>query len=90
MKKYRKKPIVVEAEQWFRYKDVPEANIKKFIATLNPCTNCGMDNYVHGIIQTLEGKHIVCPGDWIIKGIKGEYYSCKPDIFKLTYEEIKE
>jgi hypothetical protein len=37
-------------------------------------------------IQTLEGSHVVSPGDWIIKGVKGEFYPCKPDVFAATYE----
>lgn len=41
---------------------------------------------VLGVIDTLEGKHIVTPGDWIIKGVSGEFYPCKPDIFAATYE----
>jgi hypothetical protein len=40
----------------------------------------------HGWIDTLEGGHNVCPGDWIITGVKGEHYPCKPDIFAATYE----
>jgi hypothetical protein len=40
----------------------------------------------HGWIDTLEGGHIVCPGDWIITGVKGERYPCKPDVFAMTYE----
>jgi len=40
----------------------------------------------HGWIDTLEGGHIVCPGDWIITGVKGENYPCKPDIFEATYD----
>ena len=43
----------------------------------------------HGWIQTLEGGHIVTPGDWIITGVAGEQYPCKPDIFAATYEEVK-
>lgn len=43
--------------------------------------------HTHGWIETLEGGHIVCPGDWIIKGVKGEFYPCKPDIFAATYED---
>lgn len=43
---------------------------------------------VMGVIDTLEGKHIVRPGDYIIKGIKGEFYPCKPDIFEQTYEKV--
>lgn len=49
------------------------------------CKHCGMNKCNHGMIKTLEGGHIVCPGDWIIKGVKGEYYPCKPDIFDMTY-----
>jgi hypothetical protein len=44
----------------------------------------------HGWIETLEGGHIVCPGDYIITGIKGEHYPCKPDIFEATYEKVEE
>ena len=40
----------------------------------------------HGWIDTLEGGHTVCIGDWIITGVKGEQYPCKPDIFNATYE----
>lgn len=43
---------------------------------------------VMGVIDTLEGKHIVSPGDYIIKGVKGEFYPCKPDIFAQTYEPV--
>lgn len=50
------------------------------------CKHCGAVMHVHGWIDTLEGGHIVCPGDWIITGVKGEHYPCKPDIFDMTYE----
>jgi hypothetical protein len=50
------------------------------------CKHCGNTMHNHGWINTLEGGHIVCPGDWIITGVKGEHYPCKPDIFKMTYE----
>lgn len=52
------------------------------------CSQCALVMHVHGWIDTLEGGHIVCPGDWIIKGIKGEFYPCKPDIFEATYEAV--
>lgn len=42
----------------------------------------------HGYIDTLEGGHTVCPGDWIITGVQGERYPCKPDIFAATYEAV--
>lgn len=54
------------------------------------CEKCGKIMHVHGWVDTLEGGHIVCPGDFIITGVKGEIYPCKPDIFEATYEEIKE
>lgn len=50
------------------------------------CAHCGGFMHEHGWIDTLEGGHIVCPGDWIITGVKGEVYPCKPDIFAATYE----
>ena len=50
------------------------------------CEHCGHVFKSHGWIDTLEGGHIVCPGDWIITGVKGEHYPCKPDIFEMTYE----
>lgn len=50
------------------------------------CSHCNFRMHDHGWIDTLEGGHIVCPGDWIIKGVKGEFYPCKPDIFDATYE----
>jgi hypothetical protein len=94
MAKYRKKPVVVEAEQWAPYK------VSDFLsqAKLTPidsdtdwrCQGCGNRATLHMNCPTLEGWHIVCPGDYIIKGIKGEFYPCKPDIFEMTYEKVKE
>lgn len=52
------------------------------------CEHCNNIMHVHGWIDTLEGGHIVCPGDWIITGIEGEYYPCKPDIFEKTYDIV--
>jgi hypothetical protein len=54
------------------------------------CRHCSLAMHVHGWIDTLEGGHIVCPGDWIIRGIRGEHYPVKPDIFEATYEEVPE
>ena len=53
------------------------------------CEKCGHIMHSHGWIDTLEGGHIVCPGDWIITGVKGEHYPCKPDIFEMTYEKAE-
>lgn len=49
------------------------------------CEQCGKPHHIHGWIDTLEQGHRVCPGDWIITGINGEMYPCKPDIFDATY-----
>lgn len=45
---------------------------------------------LNGIIKTLEGDHYVIENDWIIQGVNGEYYPCKPDIFEKTYEKVEE
>lgn len=79
--KYRKKPIVIEAEKYEKGK-----HIEGF------CYHHQHMNKIYPIphIHTLEGIHIVSDGDWIITGVKGEKYPCKPDIFDLTYEPIRE
>ena len=52
------------------------------------CKQCGKTMNDHGWIDTLESGHVVCPGDFIITGIQGERYPCKPDIFVTTYELV--
>jgi len=114
MTMYRKKPVVVEAHQWFKNGDHPFDYTEKDDGRQSPeyrrredwegeivrrfshpdvsgelkCQKCGQVMHIHGWIDTLEGGHIVCPGDYIITGVKGENYPCKPDIFAATYEEI--
>ena len=56
--------------------------------TLCRHASCGRAMQEHGWIDTLEGGHIVCPGDWVITGVQGERYPCKPDIFAKTYEPV--
>lgn len=53
------------------------------------CKHCGEVMDKHGWIDTLEGGHNVCPGDWIITGVQGEHYPCKPSIFEQTYEKAE-
>lgn len=77
--KYVKKPVVIEATQWFKHGDHPA--VRQYLAL-----NVDLNNT--GWIDTLEGGHIVTPGDWIITGVKGEHYPCKPDIFEMTYEAV--
>lgn len=117
--KFRKKPVVIEATQWFKNGDHPldyaspqdgfqngrlvsipgehrkahnwEGEVVRYYRHPGAdgdimCKTCKQIMHVHGWIDTLEGGHIVCPGDWIITGVKGEHYPCKPDIFAMTYE----
>lgn len=121
--KYRKKPVEIEATQWFKNGDHPldyskervgfdgevmrtwpaeyakqydwEGDVVRRYRTpqldgQTPCKHCGQIMHNHGWIETLEGGHIVCPGDWIITGVQGENYPCKPDIFAMTYEPVED
>jgi hypothetical protein len=93
--KYRKKPIVVQAQQWFkagdhpRVENLPSLKYASIGFALGAKSN-GIPPNRLGWIHTLEGGHIVSPGDWIINGIHGEFYPCKPDIFESTYEPVEE
>ena len=90
MTKFRKKPVEIDAVQWFRMGDHPIVTTIpiRFAPIMDKCEQCGNKFMDHGACPTLEGHHIVCPGDWIITGIKGEHYPCKPDIFEATYESV--
>jgi len=76
--KYRKKPVEIDAIQW-----TGDNNIEIF-----KFCNMSYINDQELRIQTLEGSMIASIGDYIIKGVKGEFYPCKPDIFEMTYEKI--
>lgn len=96
--KYRKKPVIVEAEvyrpgledgfdSFCSWKIVPikndyDCSVRCF--SYKECQGKNMMNRPY--INTLEGKHYITPGDYIITGVKGERYPCKPDIFEMTYE----
>lgn len=114
MAKYRKKPVVVDATQWFKNGDHPEDDCDMFdypdgegnvfqrpgegkvvryfrrpdVRGDELCKKCGRPYHEHGWIDTLEGGHIVCPADWIITGVKSEFYPCKPDIFEELYDKV--
>lgn len=84
MPKFRKKPVVIDAVRYILSEKIPdELWIKDALEgeILMPRGN-------HVAIKTLEGTMHASPGDWIIRGIKGEIYPCKPDIFEATYEEV--
>jgi len=96
--KYKKKPVVIDAVQW-----TGENHREMFdFLTENAFDKESMQvsgehfyidhNKVEGglIIKTLEGQHLASIGDFIIRGVKGEYYPCKPDIFHQTYEKVED
>ena len=96
MPKFRKKPVIVEAEQF----DPGQLILLPKGVTSWPCCTTAIDGDrcpIHGLphvklgyrIQTLEGPLQVRPGDWIITGVKGERYPCKPDVFEATYEPVE-
>lgn len=101
MPKYRKKPVVIEATQWHTNGDHPddggadtEGEVVRYfrhpgVPGDEVCGKCRLHMGNHGWIDTLEGGHIVCPGDFIITGIQDERYPCKPDIFAATYEPVE-
>ena len=83
---FRKKPVTIEAIQ-FDGKNVEEC--LNFIgAPLEDGEHA--EDFENGIdIDTLEGTMMAMPNDWIIKGVQGEFYPCKPDIFEATYEPVQ-
>lgn len=85
--KYRKKPVVVEA---VRFVDAEESILKLSELGLDPVWIDYADTDSPILkIETLEGLMIATEGDYIIKGVQGEFYPCKPDIFTETYEEAE-
>jgi hypothetical protein len=86
VKNYRKKPVVIEAIRW-------SGKASDFISVMQFMKNqttaldsCAVDRLHPLRIMTLEGEMLASPGDYIIKGVQGEFYPCKPDIFATTYE----
>jgi hypothetical protein len=92
-----RKTTTVEAVQWHRAGDDPRVRRTSyhevsalFGGTAGCCREpAGHTWAVMGVIDSLEGKHAVCPGDWIITGVSGEAYACKPDVFAATYEPVE-
>lgn len=86
--KYRKKPVVIEATQW----NGTTGGAKPIIDWMR--ANGGKSFYYadhpeHIFIETLEGDMHAAPGDFIIRGVQGEFYPCKPDMFEATYEAVE-
>lgn len=89
---YRKKPVVIEARQFETNNEVNSPHMDSLVNWMNQ--GCGVKPISHHdgtliYIHTLEGTMTSCIGDFIIKGINGEFYPCKPDIFHKTYEVVK-
>mgnify|MGYP004655390481 FL=1 len=83
IEQFVKKPIIVEAVQWTGKN---EHEIMKFVGS-----HCCLVNKSNGkalIINTLEGDHYASVNDWIVKGVKGEFYPVKPDIMEQTYNRV--
>jgi hypothetical protein len=80
---YRKKPVVIEAVQ------LPVAVAPAWLADAMDAGKVTLYSAGDAFIQTLEGQLHALPGDWIIRGIKGELYPCKPDIFAESYEPAR-
>lgn len=85
IKKYRKKPVVIEAVQFV---DHLSANLitEWAISTGVVIYRSFFHSEAVLLIPTLEGTMMVSLGDWVIRGVNGEFYPCKPDIFEATYE----
>lgn len=82
--KYRKKPVVIEATQWHKHGDHP--SVEPLHLSRAGGLPVGAKWTQYGWVKTLEGGHVVTPGDWIITGVQGENYPCKAEIFASTYE----
>lgn len=97
--RYRKKPVVIEAMRIFAYTEIHEpaawndhrgGDVWRWMDDNGGAIHLTQDNNgpAYGIIYTLEGPMRAAIGDWIIKGVQGEFYPCKPDIFDATYEPV--
>lgn len=96
--KFRKKPVVIEAVQYElkEFADYP-LTFREVPNWLRDAIDAGVirpefrgEDYWYLVIKTLEGDMDVTPGDWIIRGVEGEIYPCKPSIFRATYEAVEE
>lgn len=98
MGKFRKKPVEIEAVQW-PYNAEPHEPVpwmgeppqwfkEAMLAGVILCHEVHDSDWLHLTVKSLEGGMLARPGDWIIRGVKGELYPCKPDIFAATYDQV--
>ena len=85
VKRFRKKPVIIEAQKYIGSK----SRVQSFVP-IDICKWVVVDDNEELYIRTLEGDHHASIGDYIIKGVKGEFYPCKPEIFEMTYEKVDE
>lgn len=84
---YKKKPVVIEAVQWNGWVEGMTPEVAYLLG--DGWDNVGIEDYGKVlVISTLEGDMRANVGDWIIKGVQGEFYPCKPDIFEATYNPV--
>lgn len=83
MGKYRKKPVIISAIQFTGENSEEIGHFASLAAKVT-----GREKQLR--IKTLEGMLKVSPGDWVIRGVQGEYYPCKPEIFEETYERVED
>lgn len=90
MAKFRKRPVVIEAVQlrWDTWSEMCDHAGIGLLVDGRPEGQRQEDNSIALAIPTLEGVMLASENDWVIRGIKGELYPCKPDIFADTYEEV--
>ena len=87
--KYRKRSVEIDAEQFFPTKYPHPDGVEQYEAHSGESVDGTREIIYAWRIKTLEGDMDVRPGDWIITGVKGEKYPCKPDIFEMTYEKVE-
>lgn len=87
MGRFRKKPVVIEA---MRFTGDNAFAVWAFMGRADLIDNLELKPTDCPVIHTLEGEMNTSPGDWIIRGVKGEFYPCEPDIFEATYEEVRD
>lgn len=86
MSRYRKKPVVIDAVQYKGGRSATDVLLWMSRFEKGNSDWIGVCREGRFFIRTLEGEMEAMPGDWIIRGVKGEFYPCKPDIFAATYE----
>jgi hypothetical protein len=82
---FKKRPLVIEAFQMPQEGDNPTPELVAFLGKMSQEWLLDDGRLA---IDTLEGTMVASPGDWIIKGVTGEYYPCKPEVFRKTYEQV--